>query len=56
MPRFTEEQYRWFEEAIARGAAKIAKEKKDDSDSESLPDPELMEVQVQFFKIHLSLS
>ena len=55
MPRFSEAQYRWFEEAIARDGAKIEMEKKDrkrdttdgaDSDCESLPDPELFSVQV----------
>ena len=46
MPRFTEEQYLRFEEAIRRGAAQRENETHQTSDTESLPDPEMMEVQV----------
>ena len=45
MSGFTEEQYLRFEWAIAKAMAQ-RRDHQQDSDSESLPDPELAEVQV----------
>ena len=54
MPRFTEEQYFRWEQAMAKGMAQRSPNSSD-SDSESLPDPELAEVEVfnifSYFKI-----
>ena len=47
MSGFTEEQYLRFERAIAQAMAQ-RRDAQQDSDSESLPDPELTEVEVNF--------
>ena len=46
MVHFTEEQYLQFEQAIRVAMEQRDHEADPDSDSESLPDPELMEIKV----------
>ena len=56
MVHFTEEQYLQFEQAIRVAMEQRDHEADPDSDSESLPDPELMEIKVLWAMFLTSLS